>query len=450
MRLSFVTRTGLIVVASLTLAWIGQGALFYLAVARENRSTRPLPGQVAALVELVERAAPQERELLLRAVTSEILIARIEPGAQVGASSLRRVPRVTARELRPYLDALGGRPAAVILAPAPESRRRAAGLSFVPPVALQIRVGLATGETLVVDVRTTPVVNLFGLPVGFVVGLFGALIGLLALVVMHREARPLARLVAALGQVDLTGAGVPLSVPKGGAPEIRALLGAFNDLLGRLSQLTRARLALLGGISHDVRTFATRLRLRVEQIPETVERERAVLDIGDMVRLLDDALLASRAGAGELDEELVEFGSLVRAEVDDRRSKGEPVEFRPAPGTEEATVLGDRLALRRVVRNLLDNAVTYGRRAHVAVDLADTAVLLTVDDEGPGIPPAQRQAVLEPFVRIEVSRSRTTGGAGLGLAIVRTIVAAHQGELRIDRAPTGGARLELRLPRFRA
>ncbi len=89
-----------------------------------------------------------------------------------------------------------------------------------------------------------------------------------------------------------------------------------------MAQLLRARMAMLGGISHDVRTFATRLRLRVEQIPEGTERERAIADISDMIRLLDDALLASRAGVGELATELVDLDGIVRAEVDDRRSAG--------------------------------------------------------------------------------------------------------------------------------
>src|SRR5262249_49804137 len=143
---------------------------------------------------------------------------------------------------------------------------------------------------------------------------------------------------------------------------------AFNRLQVRLSDLVRSRIAMIGGISHDVRTFLTRLRLRVDRIPDEEERDRAAADIEDMIRLLADAVLASRAGARELAQELVDFAQVVLAEVDDRRAAGKPVELlvADAPGGNggantardtgrNTTVLGDRLALRRVISNLVDN-----------------------------------------------------------------------------------------------
>jgi signal transduction histidine kinase len=262
------------------------------------------------------------------------------------------------------------------------------------------------------------------------------------------------RLVAAVDGIDLATAPKALPQARSGAPEIVALVAAFNRLQERLALLLRARMAMLGGISHDVRSFATRLRLRVEHIPDAAERERAAGDIDDMIRLLDDALLASRAGAGELAEELVEFDALVQAEVDDRRAQGGAVELLLEGRNVEALVLGDRLALRRVVANLIDNALAHGQVARVSVRVWVQAeaqeVVLTVDDQGPGIPPAQREAVLEPFVRLESSRSRRTGGAGLGLAIVCNLVEAHGGQVAIDDAPGGGARVTVRLPAFQA
>jgi signal transduction histidine kinase len=149
-------------------------------------------------------------------------------------------------------------------------------------------------------------------------------------------------------------------------------------------------------------------------------------------------------------EELVEFDHVVRAEVDDRRSENAAVDLQSSVTGTNATVLGDRLALRRVIANLIDNALKYGRAAHVNLEAREQAVLLTVDDEGPGIPPEQREAMLEPFVRLETSRNRRTGGAGLGLAVVRNLVEAHGGAVRIDDAPAGGARFTVSLPLFRA
>jgi signal transduction histidine kinase len=242
---------------------------------------------------------------------------------------------------------------------------------------------------------------------------------------------------------------VPLPSARTSSPEIRTVIAAFERLQARVAQLLRARMAMLGGISHDVRTFATRLRLRVEQIPEGVERERAIADISDMIRLLDDALLASRAGVGELATELVELDGIVHAEVDDRRSAGARIDARVASDAMPATVLGDRVALRRVVANLADNALKYGEAAHLMLAIEGPWLVLTIDDEGPGIPPGQRELLLEPFTRMEVSRSRGTGGAGLGLGIVRNLVAAMGGSVSIGDAPGGGARITVRLPVFK-
>ena len=112
-------------------------------------------------------------------------------------------------------------------------------------------------------------------------------------------------------------------------------------------------------------------------------------------------------------------------------------------------VLGDRLALRRIVANVIDNAIKYGRLAHVRTQLAGNVIRITVDDEGPGIPADQRQAILEPFNRLEASRNRATGGAGLGLAVVRSLVEAHGGTIEIAEVPSGGTRVSVELPVFR-
>jgi signal transduction histidine kinase len=279
-------------------------------------------------------------------------------------------------------------------------------------VDLEIRVLLVTGDTLIVDALSYPVANLLGVPVGFVAGLTGAVLGLIALWALQREV-------------------------------------AFNRVQARLAQLVRGRIALIGGISHDVRTFLTRLRLRVDRIPDEEERDRAAADIADMIRLLDDALLTSRAGARELAQELVDFVQAVRAEVDDRRAAGAPVDLQlPDAAALNATVLGDRLALRRVISNLLDNALVYGKVALLSIHSDDASVRLLVDDRGPGIPPDQREQILEPFVRLEGSRNRRTGGAGLGLAVARSLVEAQDGTLTIGDAPGGGARVAVRLPLF--
>ena len=332
----------------------------------------------------------------------------------------------------------------------PKNVKRMPSGPFASPInAVEFQIEFSPEEMLSITTNSPIVVAAIGLPVGFGAALIGVLIALVTLIVLNREFRPLLRLATVVDAVDPMGEPVALPPIRARSPELRSLIAAFARLQDRLKVLIRGRMALIGGIQHDVRTFATRLRLRVDKIPDPVERDRAVTDISDMIDLLDDALLASRAGANELDEELIEFAALVRSEAMDKRDQAAAVSLSITPEAEDRSVLGDRLALRRVIANLVDNALKYGAAAHVSLTSDHDALILTVDDEGPGIPVDQRALLLEPFTRIEVSRARKTGGSGLGLAVVHNLLNAHSGSLEISDAPTGGARVTVRLPVFR-
>jgi signal transduction histidine kinase len=444
--LSLAARITLIVVIALLASWIAIIVLLYWLYDADARGTASAARQIAAIADLLERAPARERGAVIAAVTSDMLQVRLVP-AGVHLEPLDP-PRVRdERTVESLSTALGNRALGIGLPPATESQKRFPRLQALAANAVELRIGLRSGETLVVVRRSPLIVNRSGTPLGLGAGLLGTLIALVALVFMHRQTRPLARLAAAVDRMDLAGTPTALPKTRTAAPEIQALITAFNQLQVRLSQLLRARMALLGGISHDVRTFATRLRLRVDQIPDSAERERAVADIVDMVHLLDDAVLASKVGAGELQEELLEFKEIVAAEVADRRAAGACVEMTVADDISTA-LLGDRVALRRVVFNLIDNAVKYGRRAHLSVSREAQWIVLLVDDDGPGIAPEKRELLLEPFVRLEASRNRQTGGAGLGLAIVRNLIEAHGGRVQIVDAPNGGARIRVTLPGF--
>lgn len=449
LRLSLATRITMIVTVGLMAAWIGAIVLYYRSQDLEREGVRPSAHQVVSLVDLLERTPTELRPLALEAVSSRILRARLMAGATVGAVPGQDRP-VDEKVWQDYAASLGDRRIAIASPADPTPRWRFPRPFAATTNAFEIRIQLRTGETLVIDTQSSIAVTELGLPLGLGAGLFGTLIALVALVVAYRETRPLARLAAAVDRMDPAGEPVPVPKAHTSVPEIQVLIGAFNRLQARLSRLLRARMAMLGGISHDVRTFATRLRLRIDQIPDGVERDRAIGDISDMIRLLDDALLASRAGAGELAEELVEFDGIVRAEVEDKRAAGAEIDLHLGRNAADATILGDRLALRRVVANLAENALKYGRIAHLALDVEARTLVLTVDDEGAGIPRHLRDILLEPFVRLESSRNRRTGGAGLGLAVVRNLVEAHGGTIALDDAPTGGARFTVRLPLFAA
>lgn len=436
-------RVGLILLVAVFAVMITLIAASYLAAGAGRSAELPSPARLEALATLFEQAPASERAVILEAVTTSRVTVRIEP-ERLEAAPLPTLLPMDEAVLAEYRAILERRP--VTVTPL-ERNRPVLGLMASALNAVEFRLGLDTGETLVVATESPFVVAPFGLPVGFGAGVFGILIALVTLIMLHREFRPLTRLAAAVERVDPAGEAVALPQIRARSPELRALVAAFERLQGRLSALIHGRMALVGGIQHDVRTFATRLRLRVDKIADPEDRQRAVADITDMIALLDDALLASRAGASELEEELVDLAALVEAEVSDRVAAGAPVQLETAG--REATVLGDRLALRRIVANLLDNAIRYGHRAHLTLSLSDTTAVLSVDDEGPGIAPAERALLLEPFTRNEASRARRTGGAGLGLAVVRSIAEAHEGSIAIEDAPTGGARLVLSLPLFR-
>jgi len=451
LRLSFSARLGMILVIGLLAVWLSLIALLYWGNNLGGRLALPTPERVAAIAELIDHGASEDRQQLLQAVRSSSMNAWIEAESFVpppGGTDPSDNPRIDDPRLQSFREALGGRDLAIVSPPASARERWFPRLFARAWNATEFRIPLRAGGTLVLETKSPFVVAWFGLPVGFGAGFIGTLIALGALIVLNREIRLIARLAEAVDRVDLGGAVAPLPAVRPRAPETQALVAAFTRLQARLSTMIWARMALVGGIQHDLRTFAARLRLRVSQISDPAERNQADADIADMIALLDDAVLASRAGASELDAELVDVAPIVRAEVADRRAVEAKIDLSVAAAAAEISVLGDRLALRRIVSNLVDNALAYGRAAHLALTVEGRTVILTVDDEGPGISPAQRELLLEPFVRLERSRARRTGGAGLGLAIVRSLVEAHSGEVAIGDAPTGGARLCVRIPVF--
>ncbi len=438
-RLALIGLIGFSVVVTVVVA------VFYRTMVRENDLTRPSPERLDALAALLERTASEARPLVLDAVSSPQFKVRI---SKDGAPVSGETPPQQQRLRETYAAGLAGRPVEIVSPPDHRGSRWFPRIARLMANAIEFRIGLRSGEMLIIDAYTRLPVTPLGLPVGFGAGVFGSIVALLALLVMQRETRPLAQLAAAVDRVDLSTDPPRLPDARRSAPEIRALIAAFNRLQGRLAEMLRARMTLVGGIAHDVRTFATRLRLRVEHIPDDVERQRAVADIEDMIRLLDDALLSTRAGAGGLSQEMVELVALVAVDVHDRRVQGAAVDLVADEHARNAVVLGDRLALRRVFANIIDNALAYGQAAKVQAALKDGSVIVSIDDEGPGIPVDQRQTVLEPFHRLEKSRNRATGGAGLGLAVVRNLVEAHGGTIEISGAPGGGTRVAVTLPVF--
>lgn len=444
MRFGLTARLAAIGASLLLALWITLIASFYWANDLTRTATNPLPEQLEAIVDLLASTAPRDRAPALQAIRSSILELRLTDATEL--PDIKDDMRSHAT-FAPYRQQLGER-LQRIRPKATEDAIRRPRLFAGAARPLEFWLTVNDTEVLVAEARTPFVVTQYGLPAGVGAGLLGTLFACAALLFLHREIRPLTKLAVAVDGIDPSGEVVPLPAIRSTTPEIGALMRAFERLQTRLHIMTRSRMALIGGIQHDVRSFATRLRLRLEKLPDDRERERATADIADMIDLLDNALLTSRAGVGALDEELLDLTELLQAEIADFKKAGMPVSL-GMDDPKAAWVIVDRLAFRRIIGNLVDNAVKYGQRAHVTLAVDDSHARIDVEDEGPGFSRQDADLLLEPFVRAEPSRARKTGGAGLGLAVARTLVEAHSGAIGLANGTRGG-RVTVRLPLFKA
>lgn len=442
-RLGFTGRVlAIVLLALLALMAVGTG-LAYVARVRGAVDATPmlLPQRAAAIVEVLESTPPKRRRSALEALSSDTLKVSFRDHAPPPDPNVQRLPAIERVFAREFVE-VGGRNVMVLLAPEGVPRWRQLHLGqywLASREPLKVAIGLSTGGYAVLESRGEIGPRVWGMPAGFTIGALGALVGLAAIVAIMREGRPLRRLAGSVAR--FADRAVPDPVEPAGAPEIRRLIGAVNEMQERIAGLVKGRTILLGAISHDVKTFLTRLRLRVETIPDAEQRARAVRDLDDMTALVEDAIALARGAAVSERRENVDLAALLRGEIGNRAGAS-LTEISPGP----VIVRGDAVALRRLFANLVDNALRYGTHAAVTVERAPSAVAVLVDDDGPGIPALERAAVFEPFYRIEGSRSRATGGAGLGLAIARAIAEAHGGKIGAEAAPSGGARIRVLLP----
>ena len=274
-------------------------------------------------------------------------------------------------------------------------------------------------------------------------GVMAAMIALLTAWAARRLTAPLTVLADAAERLGRDVRAPPLAVS--GSQELRSAAHAFNEMQTSLKRLIENRTQMLGAISHDLRTQLTLLRLRAENVDQPDERDRMLKTIDEMDEMLMSTLSFARDEATSEISKRIDIGAFVSSIADDMADAGLAVET----GVIEAGVVAESkpLALRRALTNLIDNAVKYGGKASVAVRAKAEQVEITVEDEGPGIPEDQLGRVLQPFVRLEDSRNRDTGGIGLGLAIAASIAEAHGGTLTLNNRREGGLRAILALAR---
>jgi signal transduction histidine kinase len=259
--------------------------------------------------------------------------------------------------------------------------------------------------------------------------------------IARRVARPLSKLAEAAAKAAM-GEPAP-RVPEVGPDDVRNAAQAFNTMTDQVQRTLESQRQLLSAVGHDLRTPITAMRINIEFVEDAEQRERLQKNL-DELRDLTEAVLSAARGAGGEARRQVDLSSLVDSVCADLDDLGKPVTWEGHP---PAPLLCRANEMRRAVRNLVENAVAYGKLAEVSMREEPGLYEIIVADRGPGIPEEDRQRVFEPFVRLESSRNVETGGAGLGLTLVKAIAEGHGGRVILEDRPDGGLRVILRLPR---
>ncbi len=210
----------------------------------------------------------------------------------------------------------------------------------------------------------------------------------------------------------------------------------------RLHRYVEDRTTMVGAIAHDLRTPLTRLRFRVEAAPDEV-RAKMTADIDQMEAMIAATMAFVRDTSSEPQRTKLELSSLLESVTDDLAETGAKVSVEQV---ERVVINGDSLAIRRLLANLLENAVKFGGAARARLSVEDQSAVLEIDDDGPGVPDSELERVFAPFYRREPSRSRKTGGIGLGLSVARSIARSHGGDLILINRPGGGLTARASLP----
>jgi two-component system, OmpR family, osmolarity sensor histidine kinase EnvZ len=388
-----------------------------------RRLTGGVAGELAYTLELLNRF-PDDQSWILRMAHEEFdLVLRMEPGA-----ILPKTRRVNV--LGPMDDDL-----AVALQ---EKVRLPFTMDWTSdPFSVLIRAQLPNG---VVDIQAPRKRLYTGTIYVFVLWLVGTalLLFCIAALFMRNQVRAIRRLA---GAAEAFGMGRDIGpIRPEGATEVRRAATAFNRMQERVRRFLVQRTEMLAGVSHDLRTPLTRLRLALEMMPPREELRQDIAemtaDVEEMERMIGGYLAFAR-GEGAEQAEPVNLSAVLEEVAAGARRSGAAVEVDVPP----ALTLSLRAnAVRRAITNLVDNARRHAHRVALAAMPQGRMVFVTVDDDGPGIPPERRESVFRPF------ESDAAGGTGLGLTIARDIVRAHGGEIVLEDSPLGGLRARIRLP----
>lgn len=410
-------------------------------------------GRAANVARLLEEAPADLRPSILRSADSPLVRFRVEPQPAApaignnGAQFIRQIRQVLGdshqRDIRANIDIMdrGARGPFGAMTREMRPMHQAMVAQRTEPLELSISIELSDGNWLnVQSMFHRPALQWTAASVLPLLLMAGAIV-LVVWVTSRRIVMPMNALARG---ADRLGRGMdvdPLSVT--GPGEVRRTTEAFNRMQARLTRFVTDRTQMLAALGHDLRSPLTAMRLRLELLEDDENRERLTAMVDEMQMMVESTLDFARGMARSeasarisLDEFLVQLADEAKAggglvSVDIRQKQFASV--RPT-------------ALKRALRNLVENALRYGGSADISLEERDGMAVVKIADNGPGLPEDQMMRVFDPFVRLEGSRSRDTGGVGLGLAIARTIIQAHGGEITLANRPEGGLVATVCLP----
>ena len=425
---SLLGRSLMIIVMPLVLLQLVSGVIFFESHLDKVtlRLARSVAGDIAAGVMLLrQNPEPDDRDWIFNLAALELqIVPSFEDGAvlenepPVGSNLMERmlIRAMVDHVRKPFQIDIESQPRSVI-----------------------VDVQLATGVLRFVMSRkrlfsTTAYV--------FVIWMVGTsfILFAVATVFMRNQVRPVRRLARAADEFG-KGREVPRFKPEG-ATEVRQAATAFVAMKDRIQRQISQRTDMLAGVSHDLRTPLTRMKLQLEMLEDSDAAADLKADVAEMEHMLEGYLAFAR-GEGAEQPQPTNLSALLFEVAAQARRKGGGVDLHTEG---EITIPLRTSAFKRSMTNLVDNAIRYAEHVSVRAGHRGDAVEITIDDDGPGIPEAERINVFKPFYRVESSRNPGTGGIGLGLTIARDVIRGHGGDIDLAGSPNGGLRVSVRIP----
>ena len=420
-------------------------AMVYLSDRGEERplhSIGELVKRMASAVQLVESSQPSERQRIVGALDDPMLGVALHQGRPDFDPEHIAAPLF----LQHLAEALGGTGREILA----EKIRVPSLTPVIGPLdnsnlhrvrVLRVGVALSDGTWLVFSASHSPDGVFRPWRFSLWMALTILVVAGVSLWTARRMSAPLAAFTIAAENLVVNATAQPL--PETGPRELRAATHAINQMQQRLSLFVEDRTRMIAAISHDLRTPLTRLRLRAEFIEDPETQAKVLADIAEMEAMTSATLAFARDDAQHEPRERVDLADMLHSLVDDRTDMGLDAHFL---GTWRLVVACSPVAIRRALANLIDNAINYGGKAVVSLRTDDGLAVIEICDAGPGIAEAERENVFRPFYRLETSRSRDTGGTGLGLSVARSIISGHGGAISLTNLDEGGLKVTVTLP----